>query len=333
MIDLEKYNSAEILKLIFDTTEIGICLTDKDRNFVKVNRAYCHTYGYEEHELLGQEFTIVVPDEDKAVLSKLHDDFIDNEIISIPGEWRVLTKSGELKNVWVTAARLVAADGDVLKITTVTDMSDKVNYLKRLEKMLSRNEELISEIHHRVKNNLNIITSLLYLYKFHTRKSTDEVLDSLYIKIQGLAKIHEKLYHNGGNESINLKEYLSELITLIQESYFVKKVRIRLSMKNNVVVGIDGAINVGLVINELITNAIKHAFADDVPNPKIEVNVLELDGKVKVSVADNGVGIDANKLKAPGGSLGLELVKNLSSSNTIQVDNNDGAIFTLMIDV
>jgi diguanylate cyclase (GGDEF)-like protein/PAS domain S-box-containing protein len=110
------------LRAVYNSAEIGICVTDEDRRFVLVNDAYCRTYGYERDELVGQSFTKVLPDQMRETAARIHDDYIAGGEESA-GEWRVLRKDGELRSVMVTAGRVITADGRRFKVTTVQDIS------------------------------------------------------------------------------------------------------------------------------------------------------------------------------------------------------------------
>ncbi len=112
-----------IMSSVFDNTAVGICITNKDRRFVLVNEAYCRTYGYHRDELIGQPFTLIVPEENREFASRLHDEFIEGKP-EIPVEWTVQRKDGTLITVVTTAALLMDEDGNRYKITTVTDVTE-----------------------------------------------------------------------------------------------------------------------------------------------------------------------------------------------------------------
>jgi len=109
---------------IFETANLGICLTDKDGRFVVVNPAYCKIYGYKESELIGNHFTMVVSEENKDTLIKLHDLFIKGGQEELPQEWDVVGKNGQNIHIVATAGRLDNIVGGPYKITTITDMTD-----------------------------------------------------------------------------------------------------------------------------------------------------------------------------------------------------------------
>nr|WP_239056693.1 bifunctional diguanylate cyclase/phosphodiesterase [Wenzhouxiangella limi] len=133
------------LQSVYNSANIGICVTDEHRRFVLVNDAYCRTYGYERQELIGQPFTKVLPEDLRETAGRAHDDYIDGGEESA-GEWRVQHKNGEIRNVMVTAGRVVTADGRHFKVTTVQDISG----FKSQETMLEQLSEVVAQTQHGV---------------------------------------------------------------------------------------------------------------------------------------------------------------------------------------
>lgn len=110
------------LSALYDTVDVGICVTDEQGDFVRVNAAYCSIYGYKPEELLGRSFTMVVPEAARNVAHKMHHDFMENGH-EIPAVWEVVNKRGETLRVGVRASRLERSDGSRLKVTVVTDLA------------------------------------------------------------------------------------------------------------------------------------------------------------------------------------------------------------------
>lgn len=133
------------LQAFFESAEIGICVTDRDRRFVMVNPAYCRVYGYQPEELIGEPFTRMLPRELHDRAGALHDEFLAGGNESA-GEWEVIKKSGERRRVLVTAGRVVLADGRRYKVTTVLDVSD----IRQTEHELHRLSEVVARTSHGV---------------------------------------------------------------------------------------------------------------------------------------------------------------------------------------
>jgi two-component sensor histidine kinase len=175
---------------------------------------------------------------------------------------------------------------------------------------LAQREMLLKEIHHRVKNNLQIVSSLLNLQVDNAeQKSSEEILQLSQSRIQAMAIIHEKLYQSENLKSISLKEYIENLITYFERSYDLEKQQIKIDMQvEEVFLDIDVLVPCGLILNELITNSIKYAFRGQ-EKGIISIKAIQKDKNCCLEVADNGVGVPTNfDLNNPN-SLGLRLVK------------------------
>lgn len=142
LLDQSKRNTENVIK----AAPLGICITDPHGYFEMVNPAYCDFYGYAEEELLGQHFTIVVPDAVRETLHALHDSFIEGEERhELRQEWEVIGKSGKTHTIIAEAARIIGFDGQPRKVTFIVDITER----KRLEERLQRaNERLHYLAHH-----------------------------------------------------------------------------------------------------------------------------------------------------------------------------------------
>lgn len=100
---LDAIHPGFMLDTLYDTALVGMCITDEERRFVRVNRAYLQTYGFSVEELIGNEFTIVLPEEDRAAAALMHDQFLERSVFEMPAEWRVQRKDGAIRSVHVTA--------------------------------------------------------------------------------------------------------------------------------------------------------------------------------------------------------------------------------------
>jgi PAS domain S-box-containing protein len=130
---------------IINATPIGICITDVKGQFEVVNPAYCHFYGYEKEELIGQHFTLVVPKAYRAQLSQLHETFIaGEETQELRQEWEVRCKNGEARTIIAEAARVYGDDGAPRKVTFVVDITSR----KRLEEQLKQANERLDHLAH-----------------------------------------------------------------------------------------------------------------------------------------------------------------------------------------
>ncbi|MBU2913932.1 histidine kinase dimerization/phosphoacceptor domain -containing protein [Reichenbachiella agariperforans] len=199
-----------------------------------------------------------------------------------------------------------------------------------IEKALVERESLLKEIHHRVKNNLQIIASLLYL---QSGKFEDEdfkkVLEEGQGRVRSMALIHQKLYENDDLKSIPFGEYLQELVGEIRASFGMKNVQLNIEA-DNVFFDVDTAVPLGLIVNEIATNAFKYAF-DEKGTGSFSIFLSKENGTYILNIKDDGKGlpseIDIRKTK----SLGLRLVRMLSQQleGEFNFETHNGTSFKL----
>lgn len=183
-----------------------------------------------------------------------------------------------------------------------------------ISKSLSEKELLIREIHHRVKNNLQVISSLLKLQSVHlSDENALAALDEGRHRVHSMALIHQNLYRDDNVTSIDAADYIETLANSLFESYNIEKDKVRLETDIQPLrLDIDSAIPLGLILNELISNALKHAFKLN-GNGLLTVELKEENQQLNLLVSDNGIGIDKEKVALKKGkSFGMELVEMLS---------------------
>jgi two-component sensor histidine kinase/HAMP domain-containing protein len=211
----------------------------------------------------------------------------------------------------LVAVPLPEADGRIDRIMTlVEDITERKRAEDRIRTSLAEKETLLQEIHHRVKNNMQVITSLFKLQAGavdddRVRKTLQESQNRVY----AMSMVHEILYSSDNPASIDLQLYLERLAEGLLLAYDGASNRITLSIKTDgVQLDLDKATPLGLVINELLSNAMKHAFPDD-RHGEIRVAVSRRDGQIILTVADNGVGFAEERHWLQPETLGLQIVR------------------------
>lgn len=194
-----------------------------------------------------------------------------------------------------------------------TDITKRKRDEEKILNSLKEKELLLREIHHRVKNNLQIISTLLTL---QSTKNNNVNVDDLYKesqnRIQSISLIHENLYHSKDLANINFEVYAKGLITDLFDSYGVDSQKVRLNLDiDDVTMGIETAIPCGLIINELVSNSLKHGFSG-LQTGEINVKLHRLqDGEFSLIVSDTGNPFPESVNLVNNETLGLELIKNL----------------------
>ncbi|MGB9979636.1 histidine kinase dimerization/phosphoacceptor domain -containing protein [Methanobacterium sp.] len=223
------------------------------------------------------------------------------------------------------------------------EMDERERIENKLKKSLEEKEILLKEIHHRVKNNLQIISSLLNL---QSRYINDEEMLDIYKesqnRVKSMAIIHEKLYQSEDLARIDFGDYVKSLVLDLFNSYGVDKSSTGLDINiKDILLDINTAIPCGLIVNELVTNSIKHGFPINRPHSnqlsfdrrdKIVVNITKEDEVYTMSVYDNGVGFPDNLDFKNTDSLGMQLVISLTSQlrGTVELERNNGTLFKII---
>lgn len=211
------------------------------------------------------------------------------------------------------ATKQIIVAGKTINLVRLSDISERKKAVEQIQRSLEEKETLLKEIHHRVKNNLQIISSLL---RMQSRRSDDETTLSMFKesqdRVQSMALIHEQLYQSADIYQINFDNYIKSLINSLFRSYGVSQKNIVLNIETNgIKFPLDTAIPCGLIINELVSNCLKYAFPEQ---EKGNITIyLEQSSEKQLSlvVKDNGIGIPETLDWENSKSLGLRIVKNL----------------------
>ena len=206
--------------------------------------------------------------------------------------------------------------------------------IKALEASLNEKNALLKEVYHRMKNNLQVIVSLINLQidsiDNHLAK---KILIESNNRIKAMALVHETFYQSGNLAEIEMHDYINQLVRFLVNAYNINEVSTRLVVNANPIsLPVDDAILCGLIINELITNAIKYAFPTH-KTGQITVSLEESSEQtVKMSVKDNGIGLSNSFDLDNNKTLGMRLITNLAKQlgGKVRVKNDHGACFTII---
>lgn len=195
-------------------------------------------------------------------------------------------------------------------LLAIEDISDQKKDAARIDASLREKETLLRELHHRVNNNMQLISSLLKLHiKHEDNKDVATILRESQGRIRSIAMVHEKLFRTEDYTSIHLQEYVTELVNSIMDSYAVERARISpVFDMQDVVVKMERAVTCGLIINELVSNSLKYAFPGK-RRGRIMISLREIDqDKIELIVADNGIGIPEHPEPDSGNPVGMKLI-------------------------
>lgn len=213
---------------------------------------------------------------------------------------------------------------------TIQDITEQKENEKKLKNAIKEKDLLLSEVHHRVKNNLAIIHGLLQLEMFNTDdEQLKNILYQSQMRIHSMALIHETLYSSGDFANIKFGAYIDELITLLIDTYGNETKEISVNLEaDDVKLNINQAIPCALMVNELLTNSLKHAFPEQ-DTGTITVKIIEEKQNVTVNVSDNGIGFEKIPDPETSNTLGLTLINKLNAqlNGNLTIANDDGASF------
>ncbi|PCJ27679.1 MAG: hypothetical protein COA97_03415 [Flavobacteriales bacterium] len=249
---------------------------------------------------------------------------IDYRVI-INGKTRWINeKSFPIKN---KEGKTIANSGICRDITGIKKTEEK------LKNSIKEKEVLLKEVHHRVKNNLQVVSSILNLQSSYVKdKKTLNILRESQDRIKSMAFIHESLYQTSDFSKINFSEYIASLSKNLVHSYGVYDELVELDLSvGSVFLDLDLSIPCGLIINELVSNSLKHAFGNN-KKGLIKIELFEKNENVILKVGDNGLGLSNEINYKETDSLGLQLVMTLVEqiNGKIDLNNKKGTIFTII---
>ncbi len=248
-------------------------------------------------------------------------------------EYRIVRPDGEMRWVRDRAFPVVNSSGDVYRVAgVIDDVTERKQALEQITASLHEKEVLLKEIHHRVKNNMQVITSLLSLQsKTIGDQQAFAVFQDSQNRVKSMALIHETLYQSEDLSRINFAEYLKKLVAHVSRSYRLRPDAVKINVKvDDVSLPIDTAVPCGLIINELASNSLKYAFP---ANTTGEVNITfgRANAQYVLRVSDTGVGLPADFDPEKGKSLGMKLVRMLTSQLCGEIDCRNGVGTTFEI--
>lgn len=327
---------------LFEEVNIAILIIKKNKKnkniIIGFNNMSEKTWGLERNDVLGKEFENVFPGikennykGDNDILKAIDKVYEKGISYYIP----VVNYIDDKYNKLIENYIFKLPTNEIIII--YTDITKKKKIKEELERSNKEKDLLLKEVHHRVKNNLSIISGLFSLQTSNTNnEKLKTILRDIQNRIMSMALIHEKIYRSEQLDSINFEDHIKSLITRLYETLRRPGLIIdfNLNIEKNVILNINQAVPVTLILNELITNALKHAFVDK-KEGKIIINFYRDNGNYIMIVEDNGIGfpknIDLNNTK----TLGLKLVTSLARQlqDDMEVTNGKGTKFKIIFPV
>jgi PAS domain S-box-containing protein len=339
-IDITKRKKAEenlkksesFYKAIFENTGTASVIIEEDTTISLANREFEKLSGYTKEELEGKKhWTDFVVEEDLEKMIKYH--YLrrdDPKAPPITYDFRFIDRRGIIKNIHL---KVDIIPGTSNSVASLLDTTNRKKAEKKIRESLKEKEILLKEIHHRVKNNLQIISSLLELQESYVKEDPTaiNVLKESQNRVLSMAMIHEMLYQSRDLNNINFSIYLQNLISNLFVSYGVKSSVKPTIHVEDIFLNIETSVPLGLIVSELVSNSLKYAFT----TKKVGELLISLKSSNKfyeLIISDDGSGFpDELDFRKAETSLGLRLVNSLVDQleGTIGLDRSHGTKFTI----
>lgn len=297
--------------------------------------AYEQIWGRSREELYADPLKMMewVHPEDKILLEEAMGRVLQGE--STNTEYRIFLPDGTIRWVCDRAFPIYDESGKIYRIAGIgEDISDRKLTDARIQAALREKEVLLKEIHHRVKNNMQVISSLLQLQaQYIEDEATLTLFEESQTRIHSMALIHEQLYQSEHLDRIALSPYVENLVANLYQSFGCGNTSIKFNLKvDPIYLNIETAIPCGLIINELVSNSLKYAFISSLAG-EISINFHEINNsQFHLTIQDNGRGFSANFDLENTETLGLRLVKMLAYQleASIAIDSQRGTCYSLI---
>ncbi|MCK4838526.1 MAG: PAS domain S-box protein, partial [Desulfobulbaceae bacterium] len=327
-VETELRENEEKFRLIFESSTDAIFQVDPEGNITFMNRAGAEMFGYTPEEIIGQHFSLLVPENAVAEGAIALQQALAGK--NAKGEIPVMHKRGDEFTVSFSLAPLKKGE-QIVGVTGISrDITDRLKEEEeQLRASLAEKESLLKEIHHRVKNNMQIVSSLLSLQSMRsTNPEVRTAIDDSKNRVKTMGLIHEKLYKTENLARIDFSDYIKTLTEYLSSTY-ISSVPVQIIIEaQDIFLSADTAIPCGLIITELITNSFKYAFMNR-QQGRIEITLVRTaDNRIALSICDDGSGLPSDFNIDEADSLGMNLVQNLARQlgATLTFQNDNGAV-------
>ncbi|MCE5215086.1 MAG: PAS domain S-box protein [Methanobacterium sp.] len=328
--ELERFRA-----LLDETNDIIFLSKVPSGRFADFNKSASEQLGYSYQEMLEMSVEdIMVPDEIQG-MNDIISNLISTENLKNRKTIETILKKKDNTPINMEINLSVVCFSDEPYIVMVArDITERKEFENTIKSSLNEKEMLLKEIHHRVKNNLQIISSLLALQEDYVKEDPTavNVLQESRNRVISMAMIHEMLYQSKDLSHINFADYLRSMMSNLFHTYGVENVIKTEINVDKIYLNVETSVPLGLIISELVSNSLKYAFPEERDKNEILVSLHRLDGEFELVISDNGVGLPGNiDFKNPESTLGLRLVNSLINQldGSIELDRSQGTEFKI----
>lgn len=330
----KRLSELERFRALLDQSNDAIFLLEiPSGSFVDANESASKQLGYLHSEMLGMSMDELVDPHELGHVRELFLNMIERREFGGTKTVVAILKDKNGREIPFEINVTIVHFSDALYgVMVARNITERKQAEDKIKASLEEKSLLLQEIHHRVKNNMQIISSLLSLQSNYVQDSeVHDILKESQNRVRSMAMIHEKLYQSKDFSRVDFGEYIQNLNSSLFHSYVIdpERIKIRTDVKD-ILLGIDTAIPCGLLINEFVTNSIKHAFPNGMKG-EINVKFASIDGKIILTVSDNGIGfvndIDFQNTK----TLGMQLINTLVGQidGTLEISSSNGTKFRI----
>lgn len=303
-------------------------LFDENGNMMRWNDNFSEITGYSDEEIKEMAPLDFIEEASRVKIETAISMAFNKGMVEV--EAKIKAKDGEITPFLFSGIRIKVNNRNCISGAGI-DITERLKAEEQIKSSLKEKKILLSEVHHRVKNNLAVITGLLSLQAdLMDTPQTRQILRESELRIKSMAMIHEKLYQTDIYSSVEFQSYMLDLSDSINSMFDNSgRVKIRLDM-DNLYLSLNKAIPCGLIINELLTNSFKHAFKG-IKKPVIKIDMKKKNDDVKLTYSDNGVGLPEDFDISSTSSLGMSLIEGLSGQlgGEFTFKSSGGTTFTL----
>lgn len=335
--DITRYREAqnelnrqkELFESLFLDSPVAIAMINTDGKIRKVNDSFEDLFGYTEKELMGEDLLeFQLPEDRKDKIDEFYEYLFQGTPSLQYIQDRRLTKHGDEKHLIIASVPVTVNGEPIAAFDIYTDITKLRKTEEELQKSLEEKEVLLSEIHHRVKNNLAIISGLLELEAMDWEEGTTihNVLTESKLRIHSMASIHEQLYESKDFSNISIGRYISDLVDSISQTFEKDEKHIEINVStDDILLNINQALPCALIINELVTHTYENTIKGETEE-SLDITFEKDEDTIKLTLDDGGPGLpddfEIMVQKSLGHRLVQQLVKQLDGD--IEVNNHDG---------
>jgi two-component sensor histidine kinase/PAS domain-containing protein len=327
---VEKNIELEKLSLVASRTDNAVLIAGPGGVVDWVNEGFIARYRKTSVDVIGSKISLLgvherVEAEIAAAITERHSRIFESHFVN-----------GEV-DLWISTTLTPIYDENTQELRKLLFVDADISATKKMQEQIQRSlrekDVLLKEIHHRVKNNLQIIISLLNLQSGYIKDAaTLKAVKDGQLRVRSMALVHEKFYQAEELLEINFGEYIDKLCQYLYQAYGDRTDRIKIKLNVDPVgLDMDTAMPCGLLVNEIVSNSYKYAFPDGYSG-SITIDFHRLDGAVQLKIQDDGIGLPAGFLFESAESLGMQLIQALTSQldGNVEVDRKNGTAFSVI---